>query len=156
MSSAGRRTRGTGSPPAPSRGTRSNAAPNLPAAIASWTGSTSPTWPTSAIRSWRRIPTARSRSPSIRAPAGASPSLAYFYGYKAVGTLVYAWPDAYRKAQAADRVLRQRLADLGLRFEAILTEFVGVDATHGPLALAAGAGDDAPEVQLRIGVRSTD
>ena len=83
-------------------------------------------------------------------------SLAYFYGYKAVGTLVYAWPDAYRKAQAADRVLRQRLADLGLRFEAILTEFVGVDATHGPLALAAGAGDDAPEVQLRIGVRSTD
>jgi hypothetical protein len=83
-------------------------------------------------------------------------SLAYFYGYKAVGTLVYAWPDAYRKAQAADRVLRQRLKDLGLRFEAILTEFVGVDATHGPLALAAGAGEDAPEVQLRVGVRSTD
>ena len=83
-------------------------------------------------------------------------SLAYFYGYKAVGTLVYAWPDAYRKAQAADRVLRRRLADLGLRFEAILTEFVGVDATHGPLALADGAGDEAPEVQLRIGVRSPD
>src|SRR5690349_2921158 len=58
-------------------------------------------------------------------------SVAYFYGYKAVGTLVYVWPDAYKKAQAADRVLRQRLAALGLKFEAILTEFVGADATHG-------------------------
>ena len=58
-------------------------------------------------------------------------SIAYFYGYKAVGTLVYSWPEAYDKARAADRVLRQRLADLGLEFEQILTEFVGVDATHG-------------------------
>jgi hypothetical protein len=83
-------------------------------------------------------------------------SLAYFYGYKAVGTLVYAWPDAYRKAQAADRILRQRLQDLGLRFETIVTEFVGVDATHGPLATADGVRDDLPEVQLRIGVRATE
>src|SRR5205807_363651 len=62
-------------------------------------------------------------------------SIAYAYGYKAVGTLVYAWPDAYQKASAADRVVRQRLKDLGLQFEAILTEFVGADATHGRLAL---------------------
>src|SRR5213594_4964502 len=61
-------------------------------------------------------------------------SLAYFYGYKAVGTLVYAWPDAYRKAQTADRVLRRRLQDLRLTFDAIHTEFVGADATHGSLA----------------------
>lgn len=81
-------------------------------------------------------------------------SIAYFYGYKAVGTLVYAWPDAYKKAQAADRILRTRLARLGLAFEEILTEFVGVDATHGPLA---GRPDpDAPEVQLRVGVRARD
>ncbi len=59
-------------------------------------------------------------------------SIAYFYGYKAVGTLVYSWPEAYDKARAADRILRQRLDDLGLRFEQVLTEFVGVDATHGP------------------------
>jgi hypothetical protein len=81
-------------------------------------------------------------------------SIAYFYGYKAVGTLVYAWPDAYAKAKEADRVLRARLADLGLRFEQILTEFVGVDATHGRLA---GRPDpEAPEVQLRIGVRARE
>ena len=84
----------------------------------------------------------------------------YFYGYKAVGTLVYAWPDAYHKAQAADRILRQRLADLGLKFESVLTEFVGADATHGPLARGARGGgaplDQLPEVQLRVGVRSPD
>ncbi|MDX2121213.1 MAG: acyclic terpene utilization AtuA family protein [Gemmatimonadota bacterium] len=81
-------------------------------------------------------------------------SIAYFYGYKAVGTLVYSWPEAYDKARAADRILRQRLQDLGLEFEQILTEFVGVDATHGPLARPPDP--DAPEVQLRIGVRGKD
>jgi hypothetical protein len=79
-------------------------------------------------------------------------SIAYFYGYKSVGTLVYAWPDAYAKAKAADKVLRQRLAALGLEFEQILTEFVGVDATHG--RLAGPPHPDLPEVQLRVGVRS--
>ncbi len=81
-------------------------------------------------------------------------SIAYFYGYKAVGTLVYSWPEAYDKAKAADRILRQRLADLGLEYEQILTEFVGVDATHG--SLSGPPRPDLPEVQLRIGVRARD
>jgi hypothetical protein len=81
-------------------------------------------------------------------------SIAYFYGYKSVGTLVYAWPDAYPKAKAADKILRQRLAALGLEFEQILTEFVGVDATHG--RLAGPPHPDLPEVQLRVGVRAGD
>lgn len=77
-------------------------------------------------------------------------SIAYRAGFKAVGTLVYAWPDALDKAQLADRVLRERLDRLGLRFEKILTEFVGANATHGALA---GDQHHAPEVQLRFGVR---
>jgi hypothetical protein len=80
-------------------------------------------------------------------------SIAYRAGFKAVGTLVYSWPDAMDKAMLADRVLRDRFELLGLRFDAILTEFVGVNATHGPLA---GDGSTADEVQLRIGVRSED
>ena len=83
-------------------------------------------------------------------------SVAYFYGYKAVGTLVYSWPDALQKAEAADRILRQRLKDLGLTFEAIHTEFVGVDATHGRLARQGLDRAAVPEVQLRIGVRGRD
>ncbi len=81
-------------------------------------------------------------------------SIAYFYGYKAVGTLVYSWPEAYDKARAADRILRERLKDLGLEFEQILTEYVGVDATHG--ALSGPPSPDIPEVQLRVGVRARD
>ncbi|HEX4684117.1 MAG TPA: acyclic terpene utilization AtuA family protein [Gemmatimonadaceae bacterium] len=80
-------------------------------------------------------------------------SIAYRAGFKAVGTLVYAWPDAYAKAQAADRVLRERLDRLGLKFDQIVTEFLGVSATHGALA---GEPHDPPEVQLRFGVRGSD
>ncbi len=83
-------------------------------------------------------------------------SVAYFYGYKAIGTLVYAWPDALAKAQAADRILRQRLTDLGLEFEAIHTEFLGASATHGPLALEDVDVAAIPEVQLRVGVRARE
>jgi len=81
-------------------------------------------------------------------------SIAYHYGYKAIGTLVYSWPDAYDKARVADRIIRERLRDQGLSFEKIHTEFVGLDATHGRLA---GPPDpEMPEVQLRIGVRARD
>jgi hypothetical protein len=81
-------------------------------------------------------------------------SISYSAGFKAVGTLMYSWPDAYAKAQASDRVLRDRLDRLGLRFDSIRTEFGGVNACHGLLA-----GDPAPgiaEVILRVGVRSED
>ena len=77
-------------------------------------------------------------------------SIAYRAGFKAVGTLVYVWPDALEKARMADRVLRERLDRLGLKFDKILTEFVGVSAAHGPLTPTT----DAPEVQLRVGVRT--
>ncbi|MCA0376263.1 MAG: DUF1446 domain-containing protein [Gemmatimonadetes bacterium] len=80
-------------------------------------------------------------------------SIAYRAGFKAVGSLVYAWPDAMEKAQLADRVLRERLDRLGLRFDQVLSEFVGATATHGALA---GDGRNAPEVQYRIGVRGSD
>jgi hypothetical protein len=80
-------------------------------------------------------------------------SVAFRAGYKAVGTLVYAWPDALDKAHRADEVLRGRLDRMGLRFDHVLTEFVGASATHGSLA---GDPGDPPEVQLRVGVRSGD
>ncbi|MEX2529041.1 MAG: acyclic terpene utilization AtuA family protein [Gemmatimonadota bacterium] len=81
-------------------------------------------------------------------------SIAYADGYKAVGTLVYSWPDAVEKARAADRILRARLDRLGLRFQEVRTELVGWDSTHGHLAGEPPA--DLPEVQLRIAVRGQD
>ena len=79
-------------------------------------------------------------------------SIAYSAGWKATGTLTYAWPDAAAKARAADRILRERLDRLGLSFDEIRTELVGWDSTHGPLAGEPPA--DLPEVQLRVGVRA--
>jgi hypothetical protein len=79
-------------------------------------------------------------------------SVSYTAGFKAIGMLGYGWPDAYKKARAADRILRERLDRLGLRFDAIRTEFLGANAFHGPLAGEPDA--DTPEVILRVGVRS--
>ena len=81
-------------------------------------------------------------------------SISYLYGYKAIGTLTYAWPDALKKAKKADEVLRERLRRLNLEYEEILTEFVGVNATHG--SLAGEPDPDLAEVQLRVGVRAGD
>jgi len=77
-------------------------------------------------------------------------SISYRAGYKAVGTLVYAWPDAVAKARRADQVLRRRLERLGLSFDEIRTEFVGWNATHG--GLAGPPPPDLPEVELRVAV----
>jgi hypothetical protein len=80
-------------------------------------------------------------------------SIAYLDGYTAFGTLTYSWPDALEKAQAADRILRTRLSDAGLTFDEIRTEFIGVNACHGPLATPPS---EVNEVMLRIGVRAHD
>lgn len=81
-------------------------------------------------------------------------SVAYAAGYKAAGTLVYAWPDAAEKARAAARILRERLDRLGLAFDEVRTELVGWDSTHGHLA--GEPPPDLPEVQLRVAVRGPD
>jgi hypothetical protein len=80
-------------------------------------------------------------------------SIAYANGWKAIGTLVYSWPQALEKAKAADAIVRERLRGLGLSFEEVYTEFLGVNACHGP---AAAPNPDPPEVQVRIGVRGQD
>ncbi len=81
-------------------------------------------------------------------------SMSYADGYSAFATLTYAWPEAIDKAKAADGILRRRLDNLGLRFDEVLTEFVGYNACHGPLSEAANP--DPQEVMMRIGVRGPD
>ena len=95
-----------------------------------------------------RVSGIRGRAPTAHLKV----SVACSAGYKAVGTLVYAWPDAAAKARAAAAILQKRLDRLGLAFDRVLVELVGWDATHGPLA--GEPLPDLPEVQLRVGVRS--
>ena len=95
----------------------------------------------------------------VTGAAGSAPtdflklSINYADGWKAVGTLVYTWPGALEKAREADRIVRRRMERLGLQFDEVYTEFLGVDACHGA---AAPPVSEVPELQLRIGVRGRD
>lgn len=82
-------------------------------------------------------------------------SCSYAKGYSASGSLTYSWPKALTKAKAADKVLRKRLENLGLKFEEIRTEFVGYDSCHGPLSYQIDE-DKINEVVLKVSVRSED
>jgi hypothetical protein len=80
-------------------------------------------------------------------------SVSYLYGFKALGTIVYSWPDALEKAKAADAIVRARLAALGLTFEESYSEYFGANACHGQ---AAPVNAQPAEVMLRVGVRGKD
>jgi hypothetical protein len=77
-------------------------------------------------------------------------SMSYNDGFSAFATLTYSAPDALKKAEAADKILRTRLSDLNLSFDEIRTEFLGYNSCHGPLVKRR---DDLSEVVLRVGVR---
>ena len=79
-------------------------------------------------------------------------SASYLDGYVAFGSLTYSAPEALDKAKAADAVLRQRMEMLGLEFDEVRTEYVGMNACHGALANQY----EPNEVMLRIGVRGRD
>src|SRR3989339_2182793 len=82
-------------------------------------------------------------------------SCSYHDGYSATGTLTYSWPHALTKAKAADKILRKRLENLGLKFDEIRAEFVGYNATHETLAVKLDE-DKINEIVLRFSVRAKD
>ena len=82
-------------------------------------------------------------------------SIAYFAGYKAESTLVFSWPDAAKKAARAAEIVHKRIAALGLKFDAVLTEIIGAGACHPGMVDSAGL-EDLPEVVLRIAARGTE
>lgn len=84
------------------------------------------------------------------APEMLKVSISYHAGWKAVGTLVFSWPEAREKSMVAERIVRERLARLELRFDEVYASHFGVDACHGPAAAHVA---DPSEVMLRIGVR---
>ena len=82
-------------------------------------------------------------------------SCSYHNGYSASGTLTYSWPQALTKARKADRILRKRLKNLGLKFDEIRSEFIGYNATHETLAPELDE-DKINEIVLRFSVRAQD
>lgn len=77
-------------------------------------------------------------------------SISYADGWTCIGHLTYAWPEAMEKARKGAEIIRERIKYLGLDFEEVHTEFLGVDACHGPLSHPV---NEPNEVVLQIGVR---
>jgi hypothetical protein len=78
-------------------------------------------------------------------------SCAYRDGYMTAGTLVIAGPNAARKARQSGQIILDRLARIGLTYEANHIEALGAgDSLPGVLPAA-----DPPEVVLRVAVRDS-
>jgi len=83
-------------------------------------------------------------------------SASYLDGYKISGTLVYAWPDALKKAVRAGQILKTRADDLGLQIDQYNAEYIGYS---GCTELPAGPDfdrDTPDEVQLRVALSGPD
>jgi hypothetical protein len=83
-------------------------------------------------------------------------SAAYSDGWKASSTLVYAWPDAAKKARAAAQILKERLDALGLEFDEYRSELIGLNALSEDDTRSADREAELDEVMLRVSVRSQD
>ena len=79
-------------------------------------------------------------------------SASYIDGYKLSSTLVYSWPDAYKKAKAAGDILLKRAEKLGIKFRDTNIEFVGLNACNEDLDELNRDLSDLNEVQLRVSV----
>ena len=82
-------------------------------------------------------------------------SISYQNGYKAVGQLTIAGPDALEKARLCADIIWKRLEYDGITFpeEQRLVEFLGTNVCHAGIAPAP---EQPSEVVLRIGVKDAD
>lgn len=79
-------------------------------------------------------------------------------GYKAEVTWGFAWPDAWAKAQAAERMIRTLLAEQRVPHDELFVEHPGLDSAHGALSPrpAPAALDALNEVWTRMVLRTQD
>ena len=75
-------------------------------------------------------------------------SVSYSDGFKASGAVIVSGPEARAKCEAFARILWDRVPE----YEETLTEYVGADATWGPLSPTR----EASEIYLRFGARDHD
>lgn len=79
-------------------------------------------------------------------------SASYNDGFKLSSTLVYCWPDAVKKAQAAGKILKNRADNLGLEFADYNIELVGLNACNEDPSELDKDQDEINEVQMRVSV----
>lgn len=88
-------------------------------------------------------------------PATLKAIMGYENGYMGQGLIGYSWPNAFSKAKKADEIIRKQLELYGIEVEDILTEYVGYNSIHGPLARPIDE-ENLNEIYLRLAVRTKD
>jgi len=78
--------------------------------------------------------------------------IGYRDGYIGEGQAMFPWPDALKKAQFAEKWLRKRFEKLGIQFDELRFDYIGINTLHG---VAAPIEDkDFNEVGLRIAAKA--
>ena len=75
-------------------------------------------------------------------------------GYMGQAIIGYSWPDARKKAETADRIIRNQLKQRGLPIDEIRTDYLGYNSLHGPLAKEPV--EEINEIYARIVVKAQD
>ncbi len=88
-------------------------------------------------------------------PATLKAIMGYENGYMGQGLIGYSWPDAFAKAKKADEIIRKQLEIYEIEVDDILTEYVGYNSIHGPLARPIDE-ENLNEIYLRVAVRTKD
>lgn len=78
-------------------------------------------------------------------------SLGYDAGYRGVGGLSYAGPNARGRAELAGDIVRERLDIRGVNPDELRVDLVGVDSLHGDVSDV-----DPYEIRLRVAARDDD
>lgn len=89
------------------------------------------------------------------APETLKALIGYENGYMGQGLVGYSWPDAMRKARKADEIIRKQISLYGIEAEEILSEYVGYNSIHGPLARPIDE-ENLNEIYLRVAVRTKE
>ncbi|QQK74572.1 DUF1446 domain-containing protein [Salicibibacter cibarius] len=76
----------------------------------------------------------------------------YESGYMGQVMIGYSWPDALKKAQKADEIVRAQMKRYGWVYDEIRTDYVGYNSLLGPVAEEPN--EPLNEVYLRMAVRS--
>jgi hypothetical protein len=91
----------------------------------------------------------RERPPTLKVSVG------YLDGWIGEGQISYGGPGALARAQLARDVVLERLQLIGVVFDDVRAELIGVDALHGT-ALGSRATAEPWEVRLRLAARCAD
>ena len=78
--------------------------------------------------------------------------IGYRDGFIGEGLVFFPWPDALEKAKWAEKWIRERFKLLGVEFQQLRIDYVGVNMLHGEAALVEDK--DCNEVGLRIAART--